>query len=130
MNELKTKDIDSYYDSNEYEFAKHYLSTIKKSIVGNLHRYGVKMAERLVPDIEENTDTLREFIRFWNEFCKVNNAETVLHYFEGIDFYIVRKHNVLTWKAEFISKYPSEIENYVINSNHIQYIPHIEDVIL
>lgn len=65
------------HSQQEEEFANTYRKSITKSKIANLHRYGFRMAEALVPHNSENKHVLSEFISFFDAFCKDNSAEEI-----------------------------------------------------
>ncbi len=73
--------------------------------IADLHRWGFKEAERYIPDNYENRNTLCEFIDFWDEFCKNNNAEDLASYFKGITIKVYKNGDVIIWKAFAIPQY-------------------------
>lgn len=109
---------------NEY---LDYSNTYKKSItlrkVLDLHRWGYRQAERLVPNNWENRAMLVEFMDFWKKFCENNRAEDLAKSFKGITFKIYREKEIVSWKAILISK------DIFINDYKITHFHNIEDEI-
>lgn len=89
---------DSDYDQ-EREFSKQYRESVSFGKIANLHRYGYRMAERLVPDNVENMNTLTDFIEFWDDFTKNNDAEELMNIYNGITVKIYKENGIVTWKA-------------------------------
>lgn len=132
LDELKNKPLnkDNFNDDIEFEFAKDYRKSVTKAKVRNLHRYGYKLASKLVPDNNENRHTLIEFIEFWTDFCAKNSAEELAVNFKGLEFTIDKdKDGIISWKGELISN------DYFIDDVEIKplsngYIPDVEDIML
>jgi len=88
----------------EYEQERESAIEYKKSVtfrkIADLHRYGFRMAERLVPEKWENRIALENFIAFWNDFCKANNAEEMARMFRGLTVKIYKDETgTISWKA-------------------------------
>ena len=114
---------ENYNDEIEFEFAKDYQKSLTETKVRNLHRYGYKLASKLVPDNKENRNTLSEFIEFWNEFCKKNPANELVDMgFKGITFEVFTKNQIVSWKATLVSG-DNFMKDYVITSKQTHYIP-------
>lgn len=97
---------------------KEYKQSVRKSKIENLHTYGWKMAEKLVPNNRENQNTCDRFIDIWDEICKIP-AETLRYYFTGVDFTITKKNNIISWKAKFLA---TEGKDVIINENNYKKI--------
>lgn len=106
--------LSNEYEEREIENRAQYAASVTKEKIANLHRYGYTLAENLVPCNNANIDTLAEFIEFWNDFCKNNNAETLCENFSGITFRIYTEAGEISWKATFESRRRDELKNYVI----------------
>lgn len=105
----KVKDLDAheaergqYSYQNERDAGLEFKQSVTKEKIQDLHRYGYRMAERLVPNTNENHATLRTFLEFWSKFCKDNKAEDLANYLSRIEFKIYRDGDSIQWKAEFI----------------------------
>ena len=102
-------------DEQEREFGKQYKQSVTFRKIANLHRYGYRMAERLVPNNWDNRAMLSTFIEFWNEFTKNNPAEEMQRNFKGLTIKLYKDENgFVSWKGVFESSSPSEIEDAVI----------------
>lgn len=117
--------------TTEYEQEREEGINYKKSVtfrkIADLHRYGFRMAERLVPNKWDNRIILSDFFEQWENFCKNNSAEDMQNNFRGVTFKIYKDENgVISWKAIFESSYPSEIQDAVITAKNISYFS-IED---
>lgn len=99
---------------DEVEFATEYKESVTFRKIADLHRYGFRMAERLVPDNWDNCQTLNNFIDYWGEFCTRNRAEDLNGYFSEMTFYIYKENDRISWKAKLTSRHPSEIEDVII----------------
>ncbi len=103
------ENVKSINVKTEYEQERESGIEYKKSVtfrkIADLHRYGYRMAEKLVPDNRENLNTLVEFFEFWNEFCKNNSAEDLTNVFSGMEVKLYRdSKGVISWKATLINK--------------------------
>ncbi len=103
---------------SDIEYADYYKQSIKKSKIYNLHTYGWKMAEKLVPDNRENLNTCNDFIDIWDEITKLP-AETLRYYFSGVIFTITKKNDIISWKAKFLA---TEGKDVIINENNYKKI--------
>lgn len=97
-------DIISQDIKDEREDVKRYGEAYRKSVtrsnVANLHRWGFKMAEKLVPNTNENRHQLSEFISFFNKFCKQIKAEELANYATGITIEVYHNEDKnISWKA-------------------------------
>ncbi len=88
-----------YTTEDEAETAKNYKESVTFAKIANLHRFGYRLAEKLVPQDCENTQTLRDFIRFWDEFCINNNAEDLHRNFSGLTIKLYKEKGVISWTA-------------------------------
>ncbi|NJO63186.1 MAG: hypothetical protein HC836_34695 [Richelia sp. RM2_1_2] len=95
-----TNDYKGSYDyEQEREFSISYKQSVSFGKIANLHRYGYRMAERMVPNNKENYITLTEFIDFWNNFTKNNNAEELMSMYKGITVKLYKEAGEISWKA-------------------------------
>lgn len=90
-------------DRAERIYANAYRRSVTKRKILDLHRWGYYEARRLFPRNHENAGTLTEFIRFWNTFCKENKAEEMAEVFSGIDFYLYRTGDFVTWMSTLVA---------------------------
>ncbi len=92
-----------HYEGNEEdekEFSQAYKKSISLGKIANLYRWGYKQAERYVPDNWENRSTLRNFIAFWNEFCKKNDAKELYNLgMRNVVFKIYKENDIISWKT-------------------------------
>jgi hypothetical protein len=105
-------------DDDEKEGALMYKKSVTKRKIADLHRYGFRMAERLVPDSWENRNTLSNFFDWWETFCTNNSAEELMNTFEGLTVKLYKDKGLISWKAELISKYPNEVKNAKFDENY------------
>lgn len=96
----------------------NYKKSIKLSKLRNLYTWGFKQAEKIAPWSNENYNTLNDFIKYWNKFCKDHKAEDLLYNFKEIHFNIIGGKQ-LKWECIFISNNNEEIklediENYIL----------------
>jgi len=104
-----------YSSKEENEYANQYKRSVTKSKIARLHRYGYNMAKRLVPDCWQNTETIINFITFWNEFCKNNPAEELQQFYKGVTFRIYKNKGIIHWTATLIPIYRNDIKQIKLN---------------
>lgn len=121
--------IEEYYKkvkalnvSTEYEQEREEGLAYKQSVtfrkIADLHRYGYRMAEKLVPNKWDNRATLDRFLDFWNNFTKHNSAEKMQNDFDGLTIKLYKNENgFVTWSGVFKSRYPSGLKDAKINEN-------------
>ncbi len=121
---LENKEV-STNEEQERECAIEFKKSITYSKIANLYRWGYKMASKLVPDNEENTEMVDNFIEFWDKFCKNCPAEQLQAMFSGVEFVIKKdSSNVLSWTATFEGKDGSN--DFIIKSSD-KYTPSMDD---
>lgn len=109
--ELMYKKIkDTEVDGDDLEGANKYKKSVTKQKILNLHRYGYRMAENLVPTNQENRIKLNDFIKYFEDFCKYHNAEELYKNFTSIEFEITKKKDIIDWKAILISRYENDVD--------------------
>lgn len=101
----------------ERQYGEDYRKSVTFRRVADLHRYGYRMAERLVPNTYENCETLREFWQFWDDFCKRNPAEEMAQYVRGITVKVYRKGNEVSWKAWANLQYGAKVSKVLLTNN-------------
>jgi len=90
-------------DEQEVEFGREYKESCTPQAIADLHRYGYRMAEKLVPNTYENQRVLVEFRETWDKFCKQNSAEEMANQYRGFDLSLYRtKDGDISWKAVFV----------------------------
>ena len=105
-------------DKQEKEFADNYKQSVTFRKIADLHRYGYRLAERLVPQNWDNRATLANFIEFWNVFCKNHSAEDMHRDFRGLTVKVYRDENgFIDWKGVFHSADTYAIKDMVIKSD-------------
>jgi hypothetical protein len=108
----------SDYDQQEKEFGRNYKQSVTFRKIADLHRYGYRMAEKLVPNSHDNYATLCTFIEFWNVFCKRNAAEDMQRNFRGLTVKVYRDENgLIDWKGVFHSADKYAVKDVVIKSD-------------
>lgn len=119
------------FNCNDLESSKVYKDSVTSKKIKSLHRWGYKMAEKLVPDNYSNQDTLIEFKNFWDTFCEKNNAEELYNYFSGITFNIYKENGVISWTATLNGSFNGygTTEDYIISSENLNYVPDTESII-
>lgn len=92
---------EKYYCEKEKENSDNYKRSVTFRKIADLHRYGYRMAEKLVKsETWENRHVLRNFIEFWDAFTKNNSAEFLAKNFHGMDVKVYKDNEgVLSWKA-------------------------------
>jgi len=116
-NKVKELPVTTDYEQ-EREFGKQYKQSVTFRKIANLHRYGYRMAEKLVPNKWDNRATLATFIEFWDDFCKNNAAQEMTNNFKGLTISLYKDENgFITWKGVFESEYPNEIEDATVTEN-------------
>jgi len=112
------------HEKESCEIGLEYKQSCTFRRIADLHRYGFRMAQRLVPHNCNNHQVLNNFIRFWNTFCKRNPAEEKANHYRGIEFSIYRDGDGdISWKAEFQKDRgytDDEIEDLIIRSERIE----------
>lgn len=101
----------------EWQYGEDYRKSVTFRRVADLHRYGYRMAEKLVPNTYENCETLREFWQFWDDFCKRNPAEEMAQYVRGITVKVYRKGNEVSWKAWANLQYGAKVSKVLLTNN-------------
>lgn len=108
-------------DEQERDFAIGYKRSVTFRKIADLHRYGFRMAERLVPDNYDNRTTLVDFMNVWDAFCKSNSAEDMQNNFSGVTVKLYKENDRISWKATFHSKDRYSIKDVTVTANNIQY---------
>lgn len=112
----KVKELPVNDDSEEEkEFSRNYKKSVTFAKIANLHRYGYRMAKKLVGKCWDNRAQLYGFIEFWDNFCKQNKAQDLQNYFRGLTVYLYKDETgFITWKATFESSSPTEIKDVTV----------------
>lgn len=80
-----------------------YKESVTTKKIANLHRWGFRAAQKLIPNNYHNTEVLRDFWQRVEDFCKRHTAEELANYLRGITFKIYRDlEGMISWKAEFV----------------------------
>ncbi len=85
--------------TEDYERGERFKNSVSFSSIANPHRYGYRMAEKLVPNTQNNFNTLSGFIKFFNDFCKGNTAEEFSWEHSGINVKVFREQKEIRIKA-------------------------------
>lgn len=124
------KDVKKYephfYENAEQERkdGETYRKSVTYRKIADLHRYGYRMAERLVPENYDNQTTLIDFLEVWNNFCENNKAEQMKDLFNGLTFKIYKENDRISWKATFHSADRFQTKDVTLtaeNINHFDY---------
>jgi len=103
-NKVKETNVRTEYEQ-EKEAGIEYKKSVTFRKIADLHRYGFRMAAKLVPDSWDNRQVLANFIEYWNEFCKNNNAEEMNNAFDGLTVKLYKDQTgLITWKAVLTSR--------------------------
>lgn len=101
------KNIKGYHYQEDNEDEREYSDQYKKSCslrkIADLHRWGYRQGEKMIPNTWENRNMMYEFLQFWGQFCKNNTAEELQSWARGITFYLYRQGDEVSWKAKLIS---------------------------
>lgn len=109
-------------NEQEKEFARAYKRSVTFRKIADLHRYGFRMAERLVKDCYDNRIALYDFIEVWNNFCKRNPAREMANYFRGLTVKVYKDENGrITWKATFNSADRYQFKDYTITPENYKF---------
>ena len=104
------------FEDIDYQCSKLYQKSVTRSKIARLHRYGYRMAERLVPYNWKNEEILSEFLDFWEKFGKMNPAEELQHCYKGITFRIYKEKGIIKWTATLNPLYRNEMKSIKLNS--------------
>ncbi len=92
-------------DERAKESADIYRKSLSKRKIQNLHRWGYRMAEKLVPHTYANRQTLANFIAFWGDFCKRNKADELKDTFRYLDIKVWKdSEGDISWKGYLIAQ--------------------------
>lgn len=94
----------------EAEFISVYRKSLTKRKIQDLHRWGYRMAEKLVPNTYENRETLAGFIAFWDAFCKRNKAEELAALYRGLIVKLFRDGETVSWEAYLVTQDGGEVK--------------------
>lgn len=118
--EIKTQNVDTKYEQ-EKDDAIQYKKSVSFKKIADLHRYGYRMAEKLVPDNYKNQRMTIDFFAFWDEFCKNNPAETMANVFKGMKVKLYKdSEGIVSWKATLINKERFAKDFKVTHSHNIE----------
>lgn len=112
---------EQYFEDSEYETAVQWKQSVTFRKIANLHRYGYRMAQKLIPDNQHNQNKLRQFIEQMNAFTKNVSAEELTQVFKSMVFTITRNKGLIDYGIELISLNPSEISNYTLGKNQTHF---------
>lgn len=96
------------YDSggkypDEETRCREYKESVTLEKLQNLYRYGWRMGEKLTGGLMRNHNVLQDFIGFWSQFCKANDAEEMARAYKAITFKVYKdSEGLLSWSAVFI----------------------------
>lgn len=107
----------------ERESAQNYKKSVTFQKIANLHRWGYRQAEKLVPNNMANQSTLHSFIEFWNEFTARHSAKELATDFKGISFRIYKDDDCIEWRS-FLRGMPGATVDTEI-TRHFELIPQL-----
>jgi hypothetical protein len=114
----KVKNLPLPTDEQEREFGRGYKESVTFRKIADLHRYGYRMAEKLVPHKWDNVATLTSFITFWDKFTKNNSAEEMQNAFRGLTIKLYKDENgFVTWKGVFKSRDKYSVKDATVTEN-------------
>lgn len=114
----KVKTLPLSTDENEREFGRDYKKSVTFRKIADLHRYGYRMAEKLIPHKWDNVATLTSFITFWDKFTKNNPAQEMQNAFKGLTIKLYKDENgFVTWKGVFKSRDRFSIKDATVTEN-------------
>lgn len=116
------KQVKEYNRFSEYEREKqdgiYYKQSVTFRKIADLHRYGFRMAEKLVADKWDNAQTLVAFIMFWDNFCKEHDAQEMAGMFSGLIVKVYRDETgLISWKAIFETADRFQFQDVTITEN-------------
>jgi hypothetical protein len=89
----------SYDYASEREDSETYRRSVCFSKIANLHRWGYRQAEKLVPDTYSNLSQLHKFITFWEEFTQNHKAEELSQAYTGLSIKIYKEKDEVSWRG-------------------------------
>lgn len=108
---------DSKENEQEMESANEYKQSVSFRKIADLHRYGFRMAARLIPDTDHNRNILTEFMEYWDNLCKDNKAEEMAQMFRGLTIKLYKDGDEISWKGIFHSADTYEIKDVTVRPN-------------
>lgn len=119
------KKVKALHTKTQYEQERESGIEYKKSVsfrkIADLHRYGFRMAERLVPDNWDNARVLENFIQIWDEFCTENKAEEIANQCQGITVKLYKENNKISWKVTFNAINHFEFTDLTLTAENLKY---------
>lgn len=101
-----------YVNQQEKEDSKTYKESVTPRKIRDLHRWGYRKAERMIPYDYRNRDTLIDFIEFFDEFCKNNNAKELYDIgYRGMIVNVYKEKGLVSWTAKLIGDHNKRITN-------------------
>lgn len=124
----ETKQFDPEKSNYEQEIERGniYKNSVSFRKIADLHRYGFRMAEKLVPNNWDNAKILYNFIDVWNTFTAKNNAESMANYFNGVTIKLYKENGRISWTALFKGN-SYDVKDQKITADNIEYF-NIEDL--
>ncbi len=87
-------------ETQEQEYGRAYKASVTKRKVADLHRWGYRMAGKLVPNTHDNRYTLQSFLAYWEAFTKANSAEDLGKVARGMTIKVYRRGDAISWVAD------------------------------
>lgn len=104
--------------------SKQYKKSVTFRKIADLHRWGYRMAEKLVPDNRHNQDVCAGFIDYWNRFFKKVSASDLYDLYKYLVIRVYRKHGEIRWTATWEGQY-YDMKDYRIQQH---FVPCYEDM--
>ncbi len=126
------KKVKEQQTTTTYEQEKETGEGYKKSVsfrkIADLHRYGFRMAGKLVPDSWDNARVLEDFIKVWDTFCQRIQAQDMENQCKGMTFKLYKDENgLIEWKVVINAINSFEFTDVVLTAKNIQYFS-LEDM--
>src|SRR5579859_2725388 len=120
------KKVKAMHTKTEYEQERESGIEYKKSVtfrkIADLHRYGYRMAERLVPQSWDNAKVLHHFIETWDTFCANNRAEEIANQCKGITVKVYKDETgLISWKVTFNAINHFEFTDLTLKGEHLKH---------
>lgn len=88
----------------DIDFANSYLKSVSLQKIANLHRWGYRMAQRLVPDKKDNYLMLEDFYDTMTKLTRLDAEHIYNLGFSELVIKLYRKNSKLDWKAKLMGE--------------------------
>lgn len=109
-------------DNQELQSSRDYKRSVTFRKIADLHRYGFRMAERLVPQCSHNRQVLSNFKEYFDKLCKDNSAEDMNRMFRGLTIKLYKEAHEISWTGIFHSMDSYEIKDVKISQDRPFYL--------